>query len=154
MAIKYAENTSYGTTSPANYSSLIKTLKAKSLERLSKMSAPNAVKEPSEVSRAPLSSGLSPEDKKLQSEAIQAYVNSGVPVSNYMGGDLPPETTLAQYPKVTGVPYGTIVDPATANKPYLTTAKYLSPSEVTPAATFKTLTRGGTFLAEPSKPGQ
>lgn len=158
MAIKYAENTSYNPIPSVDYRNLIKTLTTKAEERLKTTLANKKKIESPIVKNISQFSNLTSVEKTGQREAINAFADSGVPVSSYMGEitdkgkDIPPGTPLGQYKSITGVPYGTIVDPA--SKPYLETAKFLKPSEVTPKATFETLTRGGTYLKEPSKPGQ
>ena len=118
MAIKYAENTSYNTSSPKNYSNLIKALHAKNVERLNQRRV--AAKKPLQIAEAAPFAMLTPEEKTAQEAGIQPYINSGVPVSNYLGSDIPAGTKLKDYPSLAQVAYGKVVEPET--KPYLKTA--------------------------------
>lgn len=193
MAIKYAENTSYNQASsgnaPTDFSAIISAIKNRFAQ---KTQAPQTNATPAEVQAPqpptsafpslatslmgnykpvvqpkPFSFQLSKpainvwETPEKQQEAMQAYINSGVPVSTYAGQEIPSGTTLEEYQKITGEPYAKITEPS--NKPYLTAGKYLTPSEVTPGATIKTLKvpgketgtpeELGQYLIEPSKPG-
>ena len=148
MAIKYPENTSYSSIPTGqNSESISSTLRQMASKRLEQ--AKTASSKPYSVaSTSPSTSGLSDEEKVTQRANVEPYINSGVPITpNFMPG-----TTIKDYEEALGSPYGTIKDPSETG--YATKGNYLKPSEVTPEARFASLSNGGQYLIEPSKPGR